>query len=90
MTFDDDLRPPPRRARYLFLGGSRHHQWIEMNTEDTPAGPVRPVKPEMEFLAGEVYHARRCESGPKVWWVYILAGHAPRRSDIVDAYPYLT
>lgn len=33
------------------------------------------------------YELRRCESGPWVWYVYVLAGHEPPASHLIDANP---
>lgn len=89
-----DEHTGPREARFLFLGGTRHRTWVSMPIEDCRDG-VRPVEPtvvrkQLRDPYPEIYHGRRCESGTKNWWVYILADHDPSRSDILDAYPYLT
>jgi hypothetical protein len=84
-----------RTARFLFLGGTRHRTWQELPIENDGPYRTRPVQPDV-FVSRprgeepELYHGRRCASGLKIWWVYVLAGHEPSRSDIIDAYPYLT
>jgi hypothetical protein len=93
VTVDEETGP--RTARFLFLGGTKHRTWQPLPIEDDGRGGARPVDEVVEVVLlrdrdVEIYQGVRCESGPKSWWAYVLAGHEPSRSDIIDAYPYLT
>lgn len=73
----------------MFLGGS-----VDRHPCAVPADPIRPDRPrDLQIIvtpvnqAEEVYELRRCESGPWVWWTYVMVGYDPTPGELIATNP---
>lgn len=89
-----DRKAQATETRVMFLGGPLDHAIRSVPADeirrDRPASPTYKHSPMLDRYAKgpEVtYRLARITSGLWVWWVYILAGHTPAPSHLLDAKP---
>ncbi len=89
-----------RTVPFMFLGGPLDHSTRRMPVTDGLLTPLQDTytqitpataawmryspAPERKVVT---YRRTRCSSGGASWWAYVLAGHTPTPSDLLDARP---
>lgn len=73
---DPDHPARPAREKYV---------WAETRLQ-RPGGRLSVREPEP--LPKAVYVLTRVDTGITAWFCYVLEGHTPSRSDLLDANPY--